>query len=541
MKDVQVSATVTAAILLSAALAYVQPVATMAHGATGIGVLVYTHGNPANPNNPDTDNTQSIKQTLETRFGTPAETVTHMPYNWDDGLQSLDSRGANYAIFLYTDMFGPDSTVIHNVTRGAFGGISEYNYCPGPVIAGACNYMGESTAPASTVSDAVLVFAEPARPDHPILKDIFVKQAREVSTDPANEIVVLVGHGARSDTNDNAQKAELATAAAYVEDKMNFAGSLAVTAREDWPTLNGTAVANAVTAIESMMNATGAQKVVLVPATGASGFGMVANALQNEGITFVSAPKPLPLGLELYKLWASEVVAETIKFIQDTQPTQSTITPYWERTYSVSSVSALAAYLHLLQDDDHTDPDPQPGSNATALPSATTLLLAGQVMRSGDYIPIVDFTPNYVTGHLLLRVACDSAGTPAVMAVAGHIDEDANKTYVDQLHMHYLAHASAPGKSCVYHAHVEAGSDHSGAPYVTDIGLLNTGNKNVVFRTGNTVSFTIQSAPGEIGEPYSYGPGGGLSAPFNQPKQISSLMGQTPTPPEGGGGGHSHS
>ncbi len=85
----------------------------------------------------------SIEETLESRFRTPTEIVFHMPYNWDVGLEKLDEQRVEYAIFLYTDMFGPESTVIHNVTRGVFGGIEEYNYCPGvPLSDNGCQYHG---------------------------------------------------------------------------------------------------------------------------------------------------------------------------------------------------------------------------------------------------------------------------------------------------------------------------------------------------------------------------------------------------------------
>jgi hypothetical protein len=185
---------------------------TRSSGVNEIGVLAYTHGDMHNEHGTaEMDKMQSIEHTLETRFKTPTEIVFQMPYNWDEGLQRADSQGIEYAIFLYTDMFGPQSTVIHNVTRGVFGGIEEYNYCPGvPLSHGGCQYMGQSTYPASRNSNTVLVFAEPARSDHPLLQDIFVKQARAVSDNPRNEIVVLIGHGARSNTNDMQQERELA-------------------------------------------------------------------------------------------------------------------------------------------------------------------------------------------------------------------------------------------------------------------------------------------------------------------------------------------
>jgi hypothetical protein len=177
------------------------------------------------------------------------------------------------------------------------------------------------------------------------------------------------------------------------------------------------------------------------------------------------------------------------------------------------------------------------GAAAGTLPVATTLLLSGEVMRPGDYMPVVDFSPNYVTGHLLLRVPSDTNGNPAVIPVGGHIDERASRTYVDQLQMNYVEHASTPGKSCVYHSHVPAvkltSIANAGPPRVTDIGLLNVGTKNVVFRTGNVVSFTLLTTVGEINPPNGYGAEGSLPAPFNAPKQISSLIGVPPKPAEG--------
>jgi hypothetical protein len=337
----QVYALAFTAVLIAGLLSSTQSAALAQSGPAqprnnGIGVLAYTHGDMHNEHGtPTMDKMTSIEQTLETRFKTPTEIVFHMPYNWDDGLARLDEQGVNYGIFLYTDTFGPQSTVIHNVTRGVFGGIEEYNYCPGvPLSDGGCQYMGQNTYPASLSSDTVLVFAEPARPDHPILRNIFLKQAREVSDNPRNEILVLIGHGARSNTNDMHQEMELARAAEFVEGRMRFADSAAFSAREDWPDLQPAAIEEAVSGIKRMLEQTGAQSVVLVPATGSgSGFHTVAEALEEEDIAFTEAPEPLPLGERDFIRWAAETVRETIRFIEEDQPTESTITPQWSRNY----------------------------------------------------------------------------------------------------------------------------------------------------------------------------------------------------------------
>jgi hypothetical protein len=302
-----------------------------------IGVLVYTHGDMMNHHGTaESDKMMAIREAMASNGKYAAEVIYHMPYNWDDGLASLDAQGVEYAIFMYTDMFGPQSTVIHNVTRGVFGGIEEYNHCPGVVLqpSGLCMYMGQLTIPASTVSDAILVFAEPARPDHPTLREIFVEQARVVSEAPKNEILVLVGHGARSDTNDMAQEMELSRAAAYAEKKLKFAGSLGLTAREDWPLLQPAALEKAVNRISEKLAETGADNVILVPATGSgSGFDAVAQALDAQGIPYTVAPDPLPLGQDEFTEWAEQTYKETLKFVKKERPTEPTITPYWNREY----------------------------------------------------------------------------------------------------------------------------------------------------------------------------------------------------------------
>lgn len=160
------------------------------------------------------------------------------------------------------------------------------------------------------------------------------------------------------------------------------------------------------------------------------------------------------------------------------------------------------------------------GAVSGTLPSATTVLLAGQVMRPGDYLPLVDFSPNYVAGHLLVRIPCDSNGVPLVTPIAGHVDELASRTYVEPAQLNYIPHASSPGNTCVYHSHIPAadvtGVGSQGAPRITDIGLLNQGQKNVVFRTGNAMSFTLLRVLGDINPPNQYGPSGTMPAPYNQ-------------------------
>jgi hypothetical protein len=300
-----------------------------------IGVLIYTHGDPSDPmHGHEPVKTESIKKALE-KLGYPSEIITHMPYTWDEGLQKLDDQNVKYVVFLYTDLFGPKSTVIHNVTRGIFGGIEDYKYCPGvPMGPDVCMYMGEVTKPASETSDATLVFSRPASPDDKTLREIFLKIAQKSDMNengkPKKEIFVLVGHGARSDLNDLYQTKELTSAAKYVQHKMKYADAFGVTAREDWPELMPDAVNSAADKIEESINMHNADHAVLVPAAGSgSGFDAVKQELDNRGISYVETEGTLPIGAKQFTQWALKNIIGSTVFILMEKPSENTITSTW--------------------------------------------------------------------------------------------------------------------------------------------------------------------------------------------------------------------
>ena len=354
-------------------------------GSTG--VLVYTHGIPSDPlaHQPAGDRITAIETYLETEHDIVSEKITHMPYWWNNGLLSLDKNGKEYVIFLYTDMFGPDSTVIHDLTRGYFAGMDGYACPPFPYSFGepwnttpavidarvmaspfagdnifrpifeqmrididhmlerygdVCWFMGHVHVQAETISKAKIILAEPARPDHPTLREIFVKQAAAASSSPGNELLVLVGHGARNDSHNDAQDVEMSCAAEYVEDRLGFADSTALIVREDWEHLSGPAVAAGEGEIRRLLSESGADHVTLIHATGTvEGLGLVTAMLDEAGVGYTIAPNGDILGEEEMIMWTEQTVSETIDYIKDERPKESTTTPYWDRTYTCGAES----------------------------------------------------------------------------------------------------------------------------------------------------------------------------------------------------------
>jgi hypothetical protein len=495
-----------------------------------IGVLVYTHGYPDNPLTfkPDMHKLAAIEYDTENQKKLFGEKIIHMPYIWDYGLMGLDktldlvsstspphststlsnsetigsSSTGKYAIFLYTDLFGPNSTVIHNVTRGVFGGIEEYNHCPGVVVDESnsrlfdsehqsftavvqkygpiCFYMGHIHIPAEKFSDTKFVFAEPARPDHPILREIFVKQVAQVSTTPEDEIIVLVGHGARSDTNDNAQKLELSCAADYAATKSNFAGSLAVTAREDWHDLAPIAVQNAVTQIQTLLQATGAERVVLVPATGSgSGFKMVTDALTASNIPFVTTPETLPIGEQELRQWAQQTLTETMNFIRSEKPTQSTITPQWDRTYGDCNTGGNngGGTNPPPGNEGHGNGENGEGGHANVVRDSQTILLEGMTIPAQGFIHLYDSTQYLIAnGHVAINVPCSEDSVSSTNVLLGQAPNLVNAE------LENLPELSSPGSMCLYHADIPPDD----VP-VTDVAVQNPMNSDLVLPAGSSV------------------------------------------------------
>jgi len=200
----------------------------------------------------------------------------------------------------------------------------------------------------------------------------------------------------------------------------------------------------------------------------------------------------------------------------------------------VTTIATLivASAFGMIAQNVYADHAFETGVVAGTMPNTVHVFLAGQVMRPGDYLPVADFSPNFVTGHFLLIVPCDSNAQPAVIPIGGHIDEIPEKTWVAQLQMNYISQASNPGKTCVYHSHVPAVSlttvPNPGPPRITDMGLLNVSGKTVVFRTGNVAMFTLLSVVGDISGANGYGTGSNMPAPYNTPRLPSAITGTAP-------------
>jgi hypothetical protein len=136
------------------------------------------------------------------------------------------------------------------------------------------------------------------------------------------------------------------------------------------------------------------------------------------------------------------------------------------------------------------------GVKGDAIPDNTHVRLDGLKLVQSAVLPLYDASPNFVSGHFLLRAPCDENHVPFVTVIAGHIDEHEQETHVDKIPLFYINHASTAG-SCVWHAHIPDPLN-GGSPRATDVDLINLSGETLKFNPGDVVDLNIQRTLGDI-------------------------------------------
>ena len=136
------------------------------------------------------------------------------------------------------------------------------------------------------------------------------------------------------------------------------------------------------------------------------------------------------------------------------------------------------------------------GVSGSSIPDNTHIALGGITLAKGEILPLYDASPNFVAGHFLAKVPCDSKKVPKVTVIAGHIDEHADMTHVDKVPLYYISHAS-DRLSCTYHAHIPDPLN-GGSPRVTDIDFVNLSSSPIEFNGGDAVDINVQRSLGSI-------------------------------------------
>jgi sirohydrochlorin ferrochelatase len=83
-------------------------------------------------------------------------------------------------------------------------------------------------------TDAKVILA-PAMDEHPLVTDILFDHTKEISTDPANEVVIILGHGPTFAHENEIELQHIATHAKRIKDRGGFADAKGLTLQDDAP------------------------------------------------------------------------------------------------------------------------------------------------------------------------------------------------------------------------------------------------------------------------------------------------------------------
>lgn len=121
----------------------------------------------------------------------------------------------------------------------------------------------------------------------------------------------------------------------------------------------------------------------------------------------------------------------------------------------------------------------------TEVDAFDTIPLEGLSLGPGEFLLLVDTTPSRVqSAHVALHIPCQVSGdnvTTDITVVAG-IAPDVSPVDLD-----YVAQLSNPDSDrCTFHVTLPEGSED-----ITDIAMINTGDRNIKFTSGMFVTTSI--------------------------------------------------
>lgn len=172
----------------------------------------------------------------------------------------------------------------HSVTSGNHG--SHGNHAE--------HTQAESTLPQLNFTAEIMI--TPALDDHPLVADILYSRIQELSTNPANETVILVGHGPNPEDDNRKWVANMESLAAQIQQKQKSAGKparmvLSVTVRDD---ADQEIYEQAKEHLRGLVRQAGKQsKVIVVPLLLSQGGVEAGMVKRMEGLTYAWSGKTL--------------------------------------------------------------------------------------------------------------------------------------------------------------------------------------------------------------------------------------------------------
>jgi len=272
----------------------------MLRSARDIGVVVLAHGAHFHWN----QTMRSAIAPLEKNYTVAAAFSMADRASIAAALSTLEERGKRGAVIVR--VFGIEDSFRRNIET-MIGMDIERN------AAGPSTYLSDGggmpgMANPAPIRSKLVVTSVGGLDDHPLFAAGLLARADEVSTDPPNETIIVVGHGRGDDVVNDRWQENLASLVAQMKanggDK--YRAIYSGTWREDWPEKRGAAVARIRALIEEAR--TNGSRVILVPARTASG-GPAQQLIPDLEFVEAKGFAPHPLFTEWLKLGIGQLLS----------------------------------------------------------------------------------------------------------------------------------------------------------------------------------------------------------------------------------------
>jgi hypothetical protein len=169
---------------------------------------------------------------------------------------------------------------------------------------------------------------------------------------------------------------------------------------------------------------------------------------------------------------------------------------------STPDLLVIPAWSFVFSDDSLASGSSPPSDSSThVVRDSETILLAGQIIPSGDYIHVYDASPyKIVNGHLATKIPCDQSFQPIPNILVGQAPK------LQSIQLHLIEELSTPGKLCIYHADLQPSSrvthtmPNVTVGTITDIAIQNPTQEAIEFPATTSLVIGVNEIEPGAGE-----------------------------------------
>jgi hypothetical protein len=150
-------------------------------------------------------------------------------------------------------------------------------------------------------------------------------------------------------------------------------------------------------------------------------------------------------------------------------------------TISVLNNNSFSTIVSAFACEDHPNCEKHTSRGSNQIPTVVTVPLEGLSLTEAQYLLLSDTTPVRVgAAHIAINVPCDDNGVSNIAVVAGVAPD------VNPVELELVPELTFSLGNCLFHGDIPNNSDE-----VTDIAIVNAGEEQITFNSGNFATLSI--------------------------------------------------